>query len=507
MSNHAALIRAENAGKPVLQRGRDFIDFDLGGGKKQRVFTIDKLHYGAAYDQEVDTTWITSVDPAWQWQLLENDFHVHARNLLNAGDLIQWLDTRSGESVIVDPQSINWVDNVTDSRQQIATKQAVGATTEDAKITWVNGYGMGRHFRYTAHPKRLIKHVIIDALANLPAPTVQNPYFEIEFVIKKSAGVTLYVDGQPWDNSTKTATTNEIEFRLTDGTVAWYFAAPIAEDSARDTSPGIFQVRRQGNTRFCTVRFPKAWIDAAVFPIYIDDTFTDGYGGDVTTYKDDMVLSSAAENNYGVADYSGGRSTLYKGLMEFDLSSIDADATCDSATLYRYASAPGGGGGAFTATMYSIASGNAAWIEGTKNGTTAGSGEPCWEALAADGSGGVTTAWAGSAGLATSGTDYEATAIGTFNGQNNDANGTEYTATLTTSRVEDWFGASNTNYGILTVVSAAATRLASSDNATTGYRPKLVVVYTAAAGGRTTKNTDSHPLGIQAGISRRVGTF
>lgn len=204
-----------------------------------------------------------------------------------------------------------------------------------------------------------------------------------------------------------------------------------------------------------------------------------------STGNDTIVAADNATymtRNFGATDSMRIRPTpSNKGLLHIDCSSIPASATCNSATLYLYHHTQGVAG-AWTLTAYSIASGNAGWIEGTKNNTTAGSGEPCWNAKEADGSGGVTTAWAGSAGLATSGTDYEASAIGSVAGDREDAVGTEYAISLNTTRVAGWFGSPNTNYGMLLMVTSggATEYLCSSEHATAGYRPKIVIEYTEA---------------------------
>lgn len=169
-------------------------------------------------------------------------------------------------------------------------------------------------------------------------------------------------------------------------------------------------------------------------------------------------------------------SATQKGLIKFDLSSIPSSSLCSYALLSLYQSNTGAAT-AFILTAYSIAVGNAAWVEGTKNAALAGAGEPCWNALAADGLGGVTTPWAGGAGLPTAGVDYVAASIGSTSGNSSDPNGTEYQFNLTPNVVRTWFGPTNQNYGILIVSSAFPGGLASSDYATPGWRPKLTVEY------------------------------
>lgn len=196
--------------------------------------------------------------------------------------------------------------------------------------------------------------------------------------------------------------------------------------------------------------------------------------------RDAKISSAVATRNFGVSVTILGAATTEALIIWFDLSSIPAGSTINSATLTLY-QAGSAGANAFTLTAYDILSGNSGWIEGTLNNVQALSGEPCWNAKAADGAGGVTTAWAGSAGLGTSGTDYAATNIGTVAGNRSDANGTAYAISLTLSAVAAWAG-NAANYGIKVVTSAGCGAIASAENATAGWRPKLDIDYTEAGG-------------------------
>jgi len=478
MANHAALIRAENDGLPILRRGRRFIEFSLPGGGWRHVATIDPLHTRTT-QAEIDTAWVAD-SGAWQWKLAQADFQAHARSVFNAGSLYEWRH-ESGEWIVVDPQSINWI-NQDNSRQQIAIKQTVTGVASDMALSFPNAYGTGRHFAYTAHPRRLIKHFTIDSLASLPAPTVTGTiWFEAEFTISNSSGVELYLDGVRWarTNNVRVRTGNAIEFRSeATGEVLWYADAPLATDADGETVTAQYEVRRQGGGYFITVRVPREWLLSAAYPVVVDPTFTDGYGGDVATYKDTQVNSNYTTRNYGTSESIGVYRNAIKGLLEFDLSSIDGAATCDSATLYLYAYAATTAE-AWTAYAWSIASGNDGWPEGNDNGADGGAGDCCWDHYNQDPGG--ETNWAGSAGLSTATTDYETPSIGTFSGDRSDAAGTEYAVSLTAARVEGWFDSPNTNYGVMLWANSASYRtqgLCSSDHATTGYRPKLVVTYT-----------------------------
>ena len=211
------------------------------------------------------------------------------------------------------------------------------------------------------------------------------------------------------------------------------------------------------------------------------NTFTDGYGGDVTTYKDNSFCNTVPNENNGAGTVLAmgmfvTSSYLYRSILQFSLSSISVSSTCDSATLYIYNVASSWQNMACEVKFYSILSANSGWNEGTHNEAPATSGESCWNYKSYD-----TIGWAGSEGLGSSGTDYNATAIGT-QVCGDDVEGTEYQVSLTPSVVKDWFGSDDNNFGILARattenVQGNCVSIASSDHATTAYRPKLVVVY------------------------------
>ena len=201
-----------------------------------------------------------------------------------------------------------------------------------------------------------------------------------------------------------------------------------------------------------------------------------GYRVSYLASKDNFLASPTPTRNNGASAVLGYGTASYPWIMQFDVSAVSSLATCVEAVLELYQAASGGAA-AFTTTIYSILSGNAGWVEGTTDNNTAKARESCWNAKAADGSGGVTTAWAGSAGLATSGVDYNAVSIGSFSGNASDAVGTLYSISLTASVVRNWFGASNANYGIKATHNNNAGSLGSRTNTTVGYRPRLLLTF------------------------------
>lgn len=184
---------------------------------------------------------------------------------------------------------------------------------------------------------------------------------------------------------------------------------------------------------------------------------TSTYQPDGTDGKDSYVDSGLPTNNYGT-NGSIACGILNNGLLQFDVSDISSTDICISATLYLYNALLQSGHDIY---LHTIKSDNGGW---TESGAT-------WNTI--DGS----TAWAGSGGCSTSGTDYDSTSIGNFTVVNGGA-GTENSVALSTSVVKTWFGVSNSNYGILLRTDTFGTAIfASSDHGTSTWRPKLVIVH------------------------------
>lgn len=214
-------------------------------------------------------------------------------------------------------------------------------------------------------------------------------------------------------------------------------------------------------------------------------TYTDGYGGDVTTYQDTGLDVGNPNNNMGASTslrvYHGGGSFTNRALLRFDLSAIPSGATCNSATLYL--TNTNTLDATCTIGVYAIAAANTGWTEGAgsgDSGSAAATGESTWNNRAHSG-----TSWAGSAGLGTAGTDYNSTALGSAVWSST-TSGQTVTASLDTTTVASWFG--TTNPGLLLREIGdnwPSLRIASSDHATTGWRPKLVVEYVGSGGPQT----------------------
>ena len=291
-------------------------------------------HYGAGL--ETDTAWEADSDSNYL-KMVKAGYNLRARKLFNAGDLIQYIDPGTGQYVKFQPVNFQWIDGTTGSNSIISVAQAISTpTVDDDKLYWPAAFGTGRHFRYTASPTRLIKHLIIDGnpdhTSNLPTcPSyITNPYLELTFTLTPSSGVVMYVDGVAWDQATTKTTANAIEFRLPSGQVVWQLAAPTAYDSSEMSEPCQGQIKLYVNKKikYCSVRFPKSWIDAAVFPITLDPTL------------DYQVGAGGNDGNWYGTSFVGNGTVLWLGhTLQFSLFSrftgvtIPAGATIDAAHI------------------------------------------------------------------------------------------------------------------------------------------------------------------------------
>lgn len=475
MANRAAQLDAETKQRhpqaTVKRRGRNFIEHDLGDGVTRWTGTIEPLHTRAD-STPIDTAWVADASP-WSYRIAAADYAARIKAAFNGAPLLQYTDVTTGAWVTLQPQQLNWT-NDSGSVQMISAVQGVTAQLSDDLVRWIGAYGAGRDFEYQNHPKRLIKRLVLQSA--LPAPSAAilsgaNPALQLQFIFNWSTDATVWIDGAQWNKSTaKTAktTTNRIEFRVAGVPVFW-FDAPTAYDANGEAAPGVtMRVRKAGNNLYVEVRTPYTWLQGAAYPVVVDPTLTDGYGGDVDTGKDTTLRSTNTDASYGNASALGNSVVL----LGFDCSSVPATATCDNAILILYNTTTSVSNR--STTINEFLSGNGDWIEGSSS-DPATDGSPTWDYKAQTGSGSG-TAWAGSAGASSSGTDYSATTLGTISYIANDPVDTEYQIELTASDVADWFGLANENYGMRFAINIINWH--SSESSTAGCRPKLVVDYT-----------------------------
>lgn len=228
--------------------------------------------------------------------------------------------------------------------------------------------------------------------------------------------------------------------------------------------------------------------------------FRQGFAEPITslTYsgvQDTMVLTNASgseERDFGARDgvevgaFGAASNGLRHGLMRFDVTALAGQYTAiNSVTLRLYAFAGASVSTANTLEAHLVAAANSGWVPGTGVGnTTATGGASTWLYLNQS-SFGNGTAWAGSAGASTAGTDYLSGTVGTVAWSGSPSNGTAFDLVFTDLSYFDLW-VSGTNSGIFLRNATEPTTggdnrffFYSSNFATTTLRPELIVNYTA----------------------------
>jgi hypothetical protein len=280
---------------------------------------------------------------------------------------------------------------------------------------------------------------------------------KMDVVLKNSTAArplrwAVSLNGLTWDNWTLVSNS--------DGLVVGTIERPVAWDANGS---------RENPNIIITPSYSGGYVDfrgdlsSAVYPVIIDPTFTDGYGGDVDTAYDALLTSTQPDVNWGSDGALGYRGTeadsLFDSVILFTLTDL-VGKTITSANLHIHASVVIDG---VTGYCHRILSANSGW---TEDGVT-------WNHRYG------TTAWAGEAtraGCTVPGTDYAATAMGSWSVTAADADGYDYNVSLDLTEFRSMISG---NYGLVINSSNpyVTTRIYSSDVATTSERPSLVVVY------------------------------
>jgi len=210
-------------------------------------------------------------------------------------------------------------------------------------------------------------------------------------------------------------------------------------------------------------------------------TYTDGYGGDVNTAKDTLIQSQSPTTNYGktsplyIGDIGAAPPNISRGLFQFDLSGLPAGATLTAATLTLYCESEAD----TSDRVFGVHRGLVEWYEGIGNAELpTGENASTYNYRNANGS----VAWAGGAGGA-AGTEFVATPTDTVTVTDPaTAYGWDVLADC-----QAFYAGTYTNYGWWLICADEGTincrkRFTSSDGATTGNRPRLVITYTLGGG-------------------------
>lgn len=291
-------------------------------------------------------------------------------------------------------------------------------------------------------------------MANLTA-TLSNTWHRIkaEFVLKDATAPTRLRFAVNFVGLTYNPSTAEV-ISTTDGLVWGYINSPVSWYGSPPTKTFIPTTATYDGT------YIEWSVDTtgATFPVYVDPTWTDGYGGDATTYKDTYLDHHNTTTNWGdyeyisIGDYDGDY--YFRTLIGFAVASIPGDPVLDLVefSLYQIANY------ATNARIVRVFRLKRDWVES----------EATWNIYSTGNS------WATAGGFGSD--DCEQTDIGYLSIP---ATGTQqyYTWTLTPTSKADL----DLGYGWMVKADTENSDYhdwISSDSASTAQRPKLVIEYT-----------------------------
>ncbi|KKK69935.1 hypothetical protein LCGC14_2929060, partial [marine sediment metagenome] len=181
---------------------------------------------------------------------------------------------------------------------------------------------------------RLAKLLTINAPTDLPAVDQfildgGNPVLELNLIFAFSAGVTPYINGQPWgkgQNAGDRDTQGLVEFRDGQGNVLWWFNLPRSWDAEGNEQIGTFRFKKQGNSLYVSHRVPLSFVQGAVYPLMVDVTIDEQVGAGA---DDGWSASDSTYSNSGLVALVGLATVVYDSWARFTGISGLSGATID----------------------------------------------------------------------------------------------------------------------------------------------------------------------------------
>jgi hypothetical protein len=212
-------------------------------------------------------------DPAWE--MTENDYEIFVRGEFKDGKpLVRFKPKRSGYWVQFAPQELQWT-AMNGQSEVIAPLSSVQPVVAGDEIVWAGAYGVGVDLRLEVGAGRMHKWLDLEGPLSAPSDSImEGGYPILEYVesISYNPGLSIWVNGQEWDEEGVVITTGEIQFREPQGEVAFTFPLPSVTEAGGKGVVGQYRLMSQGNSLSLAVGVPLAWLRDAVYPISIDPT-------------------------------------------------------------------------------------------------------------------------------------------------------------------------------------------------------------------------------------------
>lgn len=267
------------------------------------------IHYGAQFNQEIDTAWEVSTLQPWLFQMVKADYNVYlmpGNETFDSGQLVRYVDPGTGAEITFQPQQLQWTNDL-DQVQAVGSVANVAGVVLGNTCLWVGAYGLGFDFQYQVETERVQKKLTIASALLLGSPNATilaggNPVLRMQFIFQKTTGVQIFLNGVLWNEAgNNPITTNAtVEFKVNNVT-KWVFKPAYAEDANGVRITPVYKFRKQGNNLFVEIRTPwTGFLNTATFPVTIDPTV------DVGVSAGNMDAHEASDG----ANFSSGATAL-----------------------------------------------------------------------------------------------------------------------------------------------------------------------------------------------------
>ncbi len=237
---------------------------------------------GTAPALSEDLSWTPAAAP-WNWQVVGSQYTVRVKENVTAAQVLEF--SKGGQSVYLQPMALEWTNNLSQIQtisMPVNSGVIVSSPNGQGRVIWPSSYGSGISLEWDVTPDRLLEVLTINNLSAIPLPAQYiisggSPSLRYNFILSTSSGVNISVNGTLWDKKTEVQTLDYAEFcDAISGNVLWGFAPPIYYDSDGSVGKSTTTLRKSGNSLYVSIVVPYSWVQAAVYPIYIDPTIDAG---------------------------------------------------------------------------------------------------------------------------------------------------------------------------------------------------------------------------------------
>jgi hypothetical protein len=297
--------------------------------------TIGDIHYKNNPDdpnepwKNINTDIVPSDLENYDYEITKAGYKVYLKEKFNDGEIVRY--EKNGEWLEIKPGALSWVDGI--KRQLVSEpRDVLGFPLPDNpnQIYWANAYGGKLDFQFVAQPTRILKILAIENFNNLMPldriifPDADNVYLELDLDFKYSENLKM-----------KQTDKGTIEFKNPKGEIMWEFLQPNFWDSSQPERGGDSDFNIS-NDMTISIRVHYLWLKEAIFPVYVDPTFS----ASVATSADDVASVgtnfSTTNQSYAAGQISG---FINDSAARFITINIPQGSTINSAYLTLVAAA------------------------------------------------------------------------------------------------------------------------------------------------------------------------